>query len=51
MASTSLICERNLLPKPSPFEAPFTSPAISTKVILVNIFFFELDNFESKKDM
>ena len=40
MASTSLICERNLLPKPSPLEAPFTKPAISTKVMLVNIFFF-----------
>ena len=39
IASTSLICERNLLPKPSPFDAPLTNPAISTKVILVNIFF------------
>ena len=35
MASTSLICERNLLPKPSPLEAPLTNPAISTKVIVV----------------
>ena len=34
-ASTSLMCDKNLLPKPSPFEAPFTNPAISTKVILV----------------
>jgi len=35
IASTSLMCERNLLPKPSPFDAPLTNPAISTKVILV----------------
>lgn len=39
IASTSLIWARNLLPKPSPFDAPLTSPAISTKVILANIFF------------
>ena len=35
IASTSLIWDKNLFPKPSPFEAPFTSPAMSTKVILV----------------
>ena len=29
IASTSLICDKNLLPNPSPFEAPFTRPAIS----------------------
>ena len=37
--------ERNLFPRPSPFDAPLTNPAISTKVILVYIFFLELDNF------
>ena len=45
IASTSLIWERNLFPRPSPFDAPLTNPAISTKVILVYIFFLELDNF------
>ena len=30
MASVSLILPRNLLPSPSPFDAPLTSPAIST---------------------
>ncbi len=34
IASTSLICERNLFPKPSPLLAPFTSPAISTNSML-----------------
>ena len=29
MASTSLIWDKNLLPSPSPFEAPLTRPAIS----------------------
>ena len=29
IASTSLIWDKNLFPKPSPFEAPFTKPAIS----------------------
>ena len=32
------MCDKNLLPKPSPFDAPFTKPAISTKVIFVLIF-------------
>ncbi len=31
MASTSRMCERNLLPRPSPEEAPLTRPAMSTK--------------------
>jgi len=43
IASTSLIWERNLLPKPSPFEAPFTRPAISTKVIVVLIVYCDFD--------
>ena len=43
IASTSLICDRNLLPNPSPLDAPFTKPAISTKEIVVLIIFFELE--------
>ena len=27
------MCERNLFPNPSPLDAPFTRPAISTNVI------------------
>ena len=44
MASTSLMCDKNLFPKPSPLEAPFTRPAISTNVMLVFIFFFEFES-------
>ena len=47
MASTSLICDKNLFPKPSPLEAPLTNPAISTKDIVVLIVFFDLEIFES----
>ena len=43
IASTSRICERNLFPKPSPFDAPFTKPAISTNEIVVLIIFFDFD--------
>ena len=43
IASTSLICDKNLLPNPSPLDAPFTSPAISTNEIVVLIFFLEDD--------
>jgi hypothetical protein len=43
IASTSLICDKNLFPKPSPLEAPFTNPAISTKEIVVLIIFFDFD--------
>ena len=35
--------DKNLFPRPSPFEAPFTKPAISTKDIVVFIFFLEDD--------
>ena len=42
IASTSLIWDKNLLPKPSPFEAPFTRPAMSTKEIEVLIIFLIL---------
>ena len=33
MASTSLMCAKNLFPKLSPVDAPLTSPAMSTKSI------------------
>ena len=33
--------DRNLLPNPSPFEAPLTRPAISTNEIVVFIVFFD----------
>jgi hypothetical protein len=39
-ASTSLMWDKNLFPKPSPLEAPSTRPAISTNSIVVFIFFF-----------
>ena len=42
-ASTSLMWDKNLLPNPSPLEAPSTNPAISTKDIAVFIFFFEFE--------
>ena len=40
------MCDKNLLPKPSPFEAPLTKPAISTKVIAALIVFadFEIED-------
>ena len=37
MASTSLTWDKNLFPSPSPFEAPFTSPAISVNSYVVGI--------------
>jgi len=37
--STSLICDRNLFPKPSPLLAPFTRPAISTNSITACVTF------------
>ena len=39
IASTSLTCPKNLFPKPSPCDAPFTNPAISTKSIKEGIIF------------
>ena len=38
---------RNLLPKPSPLDAPATSPAISTNVMYVGIIFSDFAIFES----
>ena len=37
IASTSLICDKNLFPSPSPWDAPFTSPAISVNSYAVGI--------------
>ena len=42
--STSLYV-KNLFPKPSPLEAPFTKPAISTKDIVVLIIFLDFEIF------
>ena len=39
MASTSRMCARNLLPSPSPFDAPATRPAMSTNSIEVGMIF------------
>ena len=36
-ASTSRIWERNLFPRPSPLEAPLTSPAISTNSMVAGV--------------
>ena len=42
IASTSRMCERNLLPSPSPLLAPFTSPAMSTNSIVAGVTFLLL---------
>ena len=42
IASTFLILDKNLLPRPSPLLAPFTNPAMSTNSIAVLITFLEL---------
>ncbi len=42
MASVSRMLPRNLLPNPSPFEAPFTRPAMSTISMVVGITFLGL---------
>ena len=39
MASTSRMCCKNLFPRPSPFEAPRTSPAMSTNSIAAGTIF------------
>ena len=45
IASTSLICDKNLFPNPSPFDAPLTSPAISKNVSEVGIVFLDFAIF------
>mmetsp|Transcript_56751 Transcript_56751/g.166086 ORF Transcript_56751/g.166086 Transcript_56751/m.166086 type:complete len:205 (+) Transcript_56751:593-1207(+) len=42
MASTSRMLLRNLFPRPSPLEAPFTSPAMSTYSICSGMTFSDL---------
>ena len=42
MASTSLMCDRNLFPSPSPSDAPFTIPAMSTNSKLAGFISFGL---------
>ncbi len=41
IASVSRICERKALPRPSPADAPLTSPAISTNSTIAGINFLE----------
>ena len=41
IASTSRILDKNWLPSPSPLEAPFTSPAISTNSIEAGVILSE----------
>ena len=43
IASVSLIFDKNLLPRPSPFDAPSTKPAISTKFNFVGIVLIDFD--------
>ena len=45
--SVSRIFERNLFPSPSPAEAPFTKPAISTNSTIAGIIFFEAESADS----
>ena len=40
MASHSRMFPRNLLPRPSPFDAPFTRPAMSTNSTMAGVFLF-----------
>ena len=47
IASTSRMLARNLLPRPSPWLAPFTRPAISTNSTRVGTSSFELEMAES----
>ncbi len=47
MASVSRMLAKNLLPRPSPREAPLTSPAMSTISMVVGMIFFGLSIFAS----
>ena len=38
MASHSRMLPRNLLPRPSPLDAPFTRPAMSTNSTMAGVF-------------
>ena len=50
IASTSLICDKNLFPKPSPLLAPFTSPAISVNEKLVLVAKYAAETATANKD-
>jgi len=51
MASVSRILAKNLFPRPSPFEAPATSPAISTNSTIAGCIFsgFTMDDISCKR--
>ena len=38
MASHSRMCPRNLLPRPAPWDAPLTRPAMSTNSTMAGVF-------------
>ncbi len=47
IASVSRMFERNLLPSPSPFDAPATRPAMSTNSIAAGIVLADCEKVES----
>ena len=47
MASVSRMFVRNLFPNPSPAEAPFTRPAISTNSTAAGMVFIDLEKVDS----
>ena len=47
IASTSLICDKNLFPNPSPVDAPFTNPAMSVNSNVVGIVLFGIYIFSN----
>ena len=47
IASTSLILPKNWFPNPSPFDAPFTNPAISVNSKVVFMVFLGLNKVDS----
>ena len=48
IASTSRMCCRNLLPRPSPFEAPRTRPAMSTNSMVAGMIFVRLGDLRER---
>ena len=48
MASVARMLDRNLLPSPSPLEAPFTRPAMSTNSTTAGVVFLGLWKSESQ---
>ncbi len=47
MTDTSLMCDKNLFPRPAPSAAPFTSPAISTNSTVAGLIGGNSDIFSS----